>query len=132
MSYLLDTHTFLWVALAPSELSRRARAVIEDSNNRIEISAVTLWEISLKHALGKLELTGVVPEDLPAVAAQMRMPIQPLVGEDAATYHRLPRTAHKDPFDRMIVWQCLRRRWTLISADGELGQYRNFGLELLW
>jgi PIN domain nuclease of toxin-antitoxin system len=113
-------------------MCRRTRAVIEDSNNRIEISAVTLWEISLKHALGKLELTGVVPEDLPAVAAQMRMPIQPLVGEDAATYHRLPRTAHKDPFDRMIVWQCLRRRWTLISADGELEQYRNFGLDLLW
>jgi PIN domain nuclease of toxin-antitoxin system len=132
MSYLLDTHTFLWVALAPAQLSRRAKAVIEDANNPIGISTVTFWEISLKHALGKLELTGVVPDELPAVAAQMQMAIQPLVAEDAATYHRLARTAHKDPFDRMIVWQCLRRGWTLISADGELGEYRNFGLELFW
>jgi PIN domain nuclease of toxin-antitoxin system len=82
--------------------------------------------------LGKLDLAGVTPDELPSVATQMRIAIHPLLAEDAASNHRLARTAHKDPFDRMIVWQCLRRQWTLISADRELEPYRNFGLELLW
>ena len=132
MSYLLDTHAFLWVALAPAKLSRRARTVIEESQNLIAVSVVTFWEVSLKHALGKLELEGVVPDDLPEVAAEMDIAVQPLAAEDAATYHRLPRTTHKDPFDRMIVWQTLRRQWTLISADREFEEYRALGLDLLW
>jgi len=132
MSYLLDTRAFLWVALAPGQLSRRARAVIEDRENLIGVSAVTFWEIALKYALGKLELDGVAPDELPAVAGQMDLTIQPLAAEDAATYHRLARTGHKDPFDRLIVWQSVRQRWTLISADPELAAYRSFGLDLLW
>lgn len=132
MRCLLDTHAFLWAALAPAQLSRRARAVIEDGQNLIGVSTVTFWEIALKFALGKLELAGVLPDELPAVAVQMDITIEPLVAEDAATYHRLTRTAHKDPFDRMIIWQSLRHRWTLISADAELAAYRTHGLDLLW
>jgi PIN domain nuclease of toxin-antitoxin system len=132
MRYLLDTHAFLWAALAPSQLSRRARAAIEDAQNSIGVSTVTFWEISLKFALGKLELEGVLPDELPAVAGEMDLAIEPLGAEDAATYHRLARTAHKDPFDRLIVWQCLRRQWTLISADRELEAYQALGLELVW
>jgi PIN domain nuclease of toxin-antitoxin system len=132
MRCLLDTHAFLWAALAPAQLSRRARAVIEDGQNLIGVSTVTFWEIALKFALGKLELAGVLPDELPAVAVQMDLTIEPLVAEDAATYHRLTRTAHKDPFDRMIIWQSLRHRWTLISADAELAAYRTHGLDLLW
>jgi PIN domain nuclease of toxin-antitoxin system len=132
MKCLLDTHAFLWAALAPSQLSRRAKAVIEDTRNLVGVSTVTFWEISLKFALGKLELEGVLPDELPAVAAQMDMTIEPLAVEDAATYHRLTRAVHKDPFDRMIVWQSLRRQWSLISADRQLDAYRALGLELLW
>lgn len=54
MRCLLDTHAFLWAALAPSQLSRRARAVIEDTSNVIAVSTVSFWEISLKFALGRL------------------------------------------------------------------------------
>jgi PIN domain nuclease of toxin-antitoxin system len=106
--------------------------VIEDGHNLIGISTVTFWEIALKFALGKLELAGVLPDDLPAVAVQMDLTIEPLAAEDAATYHRLPRTAHKDPFDRMIIWQSLRHQWTLISADAQFAAYRSQGLDLLW
>jgi PIN domain nuclease of toxin-antitoxin system len=132
MRCLLDTHAFLWVAMAPGKLSLKARTVIEDTANEIGVSTVTFWEISLKSALGKLALAGVLPDELPAVAGQMDIAIEPLLAEDAATCHRLTRTAHKDPFDRIIVWQCLRRQWTLISADRELDAYRAMGLELLW
>ncbi len=132
MRCLLDTHAFLWAALAPAQLSRRARSVIEDGHNLIGVSTVTFWEIALKFALGKLELAGVLPDDLPAVAVQMDLTIEPLAAEDAATYHRLTRTAHNDPFDRMIIWQSLRHQWTLISADAQLATYRSHGLDLLW
>lgn len=46
--------------------------------------------------------------------------------------HLLPRTAHKDPFDRMLIWQCLRQRMTLMSADRDFKQYEKLGLRLLW
>jgi PIN domain nuclease of toxin-antitoxin system len=132
MRCLLDTHAFLWVAIAPRQLSRRARASIEDTENQISVSTVTFWEISIKSGLGKLALEGVLPDELPAVATEMDIAIEPLLPEDAASCHRLTRTAHKDPFDRMIVWQCLRRQWTLISADRGFDAYRAMGLELLW
>jgi PIN domain nuclease of toxin-antitoxin system len=132
MRCLLDTHAFLWVAFAPAQLSPRARAAIQDANHLIGVSAVTFWEISLKFSLGKLELENIQPDALPGVAEQMDITIEPLVAEDAATYHRLPRCPHRDPFDRMIIWQSLRRHWTLISADRGMEFYRALGLDLLW
>lgn len=51
---------------------------------------------------------------------------------DMSSFGQLPRAAHKDPFDRIIVWQALRKSRTLISKDPGLGRYREQGLELLW
>ena len=67
MNCLLDTHTFLWAAMDPEKLSRRARVTILDAANDIHVSVVTFWEVSLKFALGKIALQGTTPEDLPDV-----------------------------------------------------------------
>lgn len=87
MSHLLDTHAFLWAAFAPAQLSRRALAVIEDRQNLIVVSVVTFWEIALKHALGKLELEGVAPDDLPEVATRMDLGIQALAADPVPPVH---------------------------------------------
>lgn len=132
MNCLLDTHAFLWAALDPKKLSRRAHAALVDSENTIVVSAVSFWEISLKCSLGKLELKGVSPEELPDIAVRMGFDVIPMDAEDAGSFHRLPRLGHKDPFDRMLVHQAIRLRHVLISADPDLAQYAPQGLRLLW
>lgn len=61
MSYLLDTHCFLWSLFAPGRLSRRVQALIADPSNAVAVSSVTFWEIALKHAMGKLDLERIAP-----------------------------------------------------------------------
>ena len=132
MNYLLDTHAFLWAAFSPRKLSRRAREAIADPDNEILVSVVTFWEISLKFGLGKIELEGIAPEDLPDVARRIGCEVLELDSEDAASFHKLPRAGHKDPFDRMLVYQAIRRHKRLISRDAALAVYAPQGLELLW
>ena len=132
MTCLLDTHTFLWSAFTPRRLSRSAHAAIMDPENNIFVSAVTFWEIALKHALGKITLEAVTPDDLPEVARRMGFDLLRLDADDAASFHRLPRIVHKDPFDRMLVHQAMRGHHTLISCDPDVAAYGDFGLKLLW
>jgi PIN domain nuclease of toxin-antitoxin system len=131
MSFLLDTHSFLWAAMAPEKLSERAKTVLSDEN-KIFVSAVSFWEIALKYSLGKLVLGGVAPEQLPAVAQQMKFECIPLDPDESASYRLLPKLAHKDPFDRMLIWQCMQHQWTLISSDKVLREYQSLGLKLLF
>jgi PIN domain nuclease of toxin-antitoxin system len=132
MNCLLDTHTFLWTAMSPEKLSRHARAAIRNATNDIHVSAVTFWEVSLKFALGKIELEGITPEELPDAARQMGFTLLALAPQDAATFHQLPRLQHKDPFDRMLIWQSICQRLTLLSKDPEFRQYQSYGLQVLW
>ena len=131
MSYLLDTHCFLWSLFAPGKLSRHVQAVIADPSSAVAVSSVTFWEIALKHAMGKLELERVAPEELPAAAKAMNLDLLPLDAETAAGFARLPRDRHKDPFDRMLVWQAIRHSFVLISHDSRLDGYRASGLRTL-
>lgn len=132
MNCLLDTHTFLWAAMSPERLSRHARATIRDATNDIHVSAVTFWEVSLKSALGKIALQGTTPEELPDAARHMGFTLLPLAPQDAGTFHQLPRGQHRDPFDRMLVWQSICQHLTLLSKDPDLRQYQSHGLRVLW
>lgn len=132
MKCLLDTHVLLWAILAPAKLSRRARAAITDGGVEVFVSPVSLWEISLKFALGKLELTGCTPEDLVTAAKTMGLATLDMDPLTMASFHRLPRLAHKDPFDRILVWQAICRDLTLITKDGAMPEYQALGLKALW
>jgi PIN domain nuclease of toxin-antitoxin system len=130
MRYLLDTHCLLWAIFNPEKLSKSAREKIKDAENDISVSVVSFWEISLKYALRKLELTNSVPEDLPKITQKMGIEVLPINPHEAASFHKLPRLAHKDPFDRIIIWQAIQKKLTLISSDQEFRQYQQFGLKL--
>ncbi len=132
MIALLDTHSFLWAVIEPQRLSAKLRRAITDPANDIHLSTVSFWEISLKFALGKLELSGCTPDDLVRIARDMGLDIVAPSAEEAAGFHRLPRMAHKDPFDRMLIWQCLQRDWAFLSRDRDLGDYRALGLRAIW
>ena len=129
---LLDTHSLLWAIVAPEKLSASMRGAIADPTNEIHVSTVSFWEISLKFSLGKLEITGCSPEDLVKISRQMGLTISAPSAEESAGFHRLPKAAHKDPFGRMLIWQCLQREWTLITRDRGLDEYRAMGLNTAW
>lgn len=132
MNCLLDTHALLWSLFSPEKLGRRAADALRLSENGIAVSAVSFWEISLKCALGKLELRGVTPEDLPDAAIRTGFDLLPLAPEEAASFHRLPLQAHRDPFDRLIIWQAISRGLTLVTRDRSCEQYRALGLRTIW
>jgi PIN domain nuclease of toxin-antitoxin system len=132
MNLLLDTHGFLWSLFTPEKLSKAALREITSPDNEVGVSVVTFWEISLKFALGKLELTGVKPEELPVFADRMNLETVPITPDEASSFYKLPRLSHKDPFDRMIICQAIQRRMTLISKDRDFTAYRKFGLRTFW
>ena len=132
MRYLLDTHAFIWTMFSPSKLSRRAENVISDTGNQIFVSVVSFWQISLKYALKKLDLTGAMPDDLPDAALETGLDILPLAAAEAARSHRLPRMAHRDPFDRLIIWQAIEQKMPLISRDRQFQKYSKAGLKVFW
>ena len=132
MNYLLDTHTFLWSLFSPKLLSLSAIQEITSGGNNVFVSVVSFWEVSLKYALGKLVLEGVEPDDLPDSAKQMGIDTLSIGESDAASFHKLPRLAHKDPFDRLLIWQAIRQKMILISKDAQFDWYGKFGLKRLW
>lgn len=132
MKYILDTHTLLWVLFEDEKLSEKAKVTLKDPGNEILVSIVSYWEISLKYTLNKLELQGIVPEELPQKAKEINIETLEISEEEASSFYHLPRQKHKDPFDRLIIWQAIHRKIPLISKDKPIKEYQYFGLEILW
>jgi PIN domain nuclease of toxin-antitoxin system len=129
---LLDTHTLLWTIGKTKELSERVKREIENPNNKILISAVSLWEIALKHNLGKLTVNFDI-QKIPEYCERMEFELIPLNPAEALKSLNLPqKNNHKDPFDRMLVYQCIINRYTLISRDKKIEAYREDGLDYIW
>ena len=131
--YLLDTHALLWSIGQSHLLSAVARDLIRDRANEVVVSSVSLWEISLKYGMGKLVLGSMAPDDIPGYCESLGFRILELDAGSASTYHALPRiTEHRDPFDRMLVHQCLRSRASLVTRDTRLARYEPYGLARIW
>lgn len=132
MRYLLDTHAFLWTATQSKRLPTKARIAIEDTENVISVSAVSFWEIATKFRKGRLDLDGLQPVDFVDKAVAMDIEIIHLAAEEAATVNNLIEETHFDPFDRMLIWQAIQRKLTLISRDPEFRRFEPDGLKLIW
>jgi PIN domain nuclease of toxin-antitoxin system len=117
---LLDTHLLLWAMLQPAKLKPRARSLIEQ--NEVFVSSASIWEISIKSSLGKLEADPRVVLDALEPAGLRKLSVS---GEHAAKLHQLP-PLHRDPFDRMLLAQALSEPLTLLTDDEVLGQYGEY------
>ncbi len=132
MNYLLDTHTFLWTIADSGKLPPSIRDLIVLPTNEIYVSAVSFWEISIKSRLGKLDLGNLASEQFVSIAEEMEFQTISLTAEEASTYARLKETEHKDPFDRMLVWQAIQRNFVIISKDRKFAKFEPFGLKIIW
>ncbi|MGB1249392.1 MAG: type II toxin-antitoxin system VapC family toxin [Candidatus Promineifilaceae bacterium] len=132
MIYLLDTHIILWSLFEPNKLSASIRAILENDSDTKYVSGVNLWEISLKYSLGKLELGGMTPEELLDIILKAGYDVLELESRLLATSYQLPKKPdHRDPFDRLLIWQAISNNYTLLSQDTKITQYHDSGLDLI-
>lgn len=121
MKLLLDTHVLLWAAGEPKRLSRRARALLSDSDNELLFSVASLWEVAIKRGLGR--------SDFQVDARLLRRGLLdngynelPIVSEHVVATESLP-AIHEDPFDRVLVAQATVEGVTLLTTDPLVAQY---------
>lgn len=124
MRLLIDTHIALWAITDDALLSRRARALIGDPANEILVSAATVWEIAIKHALGRSG-RGAVRISGGAALARFEASgyeLLPITPAHAAAVDALP-LHHADPFDRLLVAQSRHEPLRLLTHDAVLARY---------
>ena len=132
MNLLLDSHVLLWAIGKTNALSERVKHEIKDPGNKVLVSAVSLWEISLKHSIGKLAVDFDI-QKIPEYCKKMVFELIPLDPVEALQSLSLPpKTNHKDPFDRMLIYQCIKNGYTLASRDNRIEQYKEDGLKFIW
>lgn len=124
MRLLLDTHIALWAIADHPSLSNEARGLIGDPDNEIVISAATIWEIAIKHALARggrndMPISGLEALGFFRDAGFQILDISPA---QAAAVETLP-PLHADPFDRMLVAQALMVPLRLLTGDQRVAAY---------
>lgn len=121
MNVLLDTHVALWAITDSPRLPGRAREMIESPRSTVWISAASLWEIAIKHGLGRGEMPVSSQEALRYFqeSGYRFLPIEP---EHAVAIEDLP-PHHADPFDRILVAQALVEPMRLITHDRAVARY---------
>ena len=122
MKYLLDTHALLWFLAGGKQLSGKARQLIEDLDNEIFVSIVSLWEIAIKVSLGKLTLTKSFEDLFPEQLHLNSIEILPITVDSLIKLTALP-SHHRDPFDRLIIAQALVEGLPIIGVDSAFDAY---------
>jgi len=128
VNYLLDTHTFLWFFEGNTNLSKKAKTIIENPKNINFVSIASIWEVAIKTKLGKIKL-GISLEDLKTEILKNNIEILPLDFEHIIELSTLD-DLHRDPFDRIIISQAISENCFLISKDSMIGNYKK--VKLIW
>jgi PIN domain nuclease of toxin-antitoxin system len=115
VNVLLDTHTLLWLVSKPSNVDADTLAILSDPGTSVWVSAASAWEIATKTRLGRLD-GGALLSTWTDVIADMSSTELAIDSADAILAGRLP-WEHRDPFDRIIVAQALRRNLTIATRD---------------
>lgn len=121
MKLLLDTHLLLWAAGTPERLSEQTRVLVDDSGNEPLFSAASLWEIAIKRGLGRADFR-VDPHLLRRGLLDNGYRELPIDSRHAVAVVDLP-PIHKDPFDRILVAQCIVEGILLLTGDAVVAEY---------
>lgn len=132
MTYLLDTHTLIWALTDFEKLPASIQRILRNKGNEIVVSALSFWEMSIKRSINKLDLDGANPEDFVAETLKADFHILPLSIDLCSSFYKLAATHHKDPFDRMLIWQALHQDCSLITIDKNIRKYAPHGLQVVW
>ena len=128
MKLLLDTHVFLWLRSEPHRLSPRVLSAYQDPANRIYLSIVSVWEMQIKHQIGKLRLDMPLRELIEKQCDANTLEILPFKLNHIFGLQNLP-LHHKDPFDRLLIVQSQVENICLASSDSLFNLY---SVSLFW
>ena len=121
MNLLLDTHVALWAITDHPQLSAKARELIQAPRNTVWLSAVSVWEIAIKHSLGResMPVSGNEALHYFRQAGYRLLSIEPehAVAVEGLIGH------HQDPFDRLLVAQALAEPMRLLTHDATVARY---------
>ena len=125
MNILLDTHLILWALYEPSQLPPEARSIIEDPDNWIYFSTLSLWECELKH-IRHPDLFAFTAADVESDCFSSGYFQLGLKSRHILNLHRLPSPEamnHKDPFDRMLITQATTDHMLFLTHDSRIREY---------
>jgi PIN domain nuclease of toxin-antitoxin system len=126
---LLDTHAFLWwVSERGTRLSDRARELLSDGSNEVIVSMASVWEMSIKVGVGRMDLPDTIERYVPDRLRHHGFDLLPIDLRHAFRAGALP-PIHGDPFDRMLIAQAQLEGLALITADPAIGRY---DVETIW
>jgi len=134
MILLLDTHIFLWLRYESEKLSKLALEACLNTNNRLYLSIASVWEMQIKHQLGKLELNTSLEDMIEEQCQTNDLQILPITTKHILALYNFPFQLkpsfyHKDPFDRILIAQAVVENAYLVSADSV---FKNYQVKLLW
>ena len=118
MNIIIDTHIFLWLAANPEKINKEHMQYIEDLNNTIYLSSMSIAEIMIKKSIGNLNFEA----DILAILEEMGIEVLDFDAQSAIMLGQLP-MHHKDPFDRMIISQSIINNYKIISVDSKFKMY---------
>lgn len=122
MKLLLDTHTFIWWDIEPARLSSHALALCQDPKNQLILSVASVWEMEIKIQLGKLRFEKPLANMISEQQYTNHIEILAVALPHVLTLETLP-TAHKDPFDRLLIAQAKAEGLPLVSRDSVFSAY---------
>jgi PIN domain nuclease of toxin-antitoxin system len=122
---LIDTSVLIFAALDPDRLTKKAYSLLADPENTPEISTVSIAEIALKNATGKLVFSSI---DVHHSLDDLKIRVLPFTADHAFRLFDVP-LHHRDPFDRQIIAQSLHEKIPLITSDRV---FIHYGGEILW
>ena len=128
MRLLLDTHTFMWWDSDKSCLSPEALSACQSPANTLHLSLASVWEMQIKHQLGKLPLRVSLAEILRDHEHRNALVVEPVTRGDILALSSLPAN-HRDPFDRILIAQAKRGDYRLVTCDSEIAKY---DVAVLW
>ena len=128
MNLLLDTHVALWAITDNPKLPKKARDLIESPKSLVWISAASIWEIAIKHALGRGDMP-VASQDAVRYFRESGYRFLPVEAGHAIAVEELP-AHHQDPFDRILVAQALVEPMRLMTHDPMVARYSDTIIEI--
>jgi len=127
MKYLLDTHSYIWYVEDDKQLSRNALNIIDNPDNELYLSIVSIWEITIKASLHKLNLKQSI-SNIYDELINLNIEILSLEKKNFEILYNLE-FFHRDPFDRMIISQAITENLPIISKDIA---FNNYKIEKIW
>jgi PIN domain nuclease of toxin-antitoxin system len=118
MRLLLDTHVAIWAVAISHRIKPDVQKLLDESDNTIFVSAVSIWEIAIKRSLGKL----TAPDDLPDRITDEGFPWLPVSAKHAWQVGELP-LHHRDPFDRLLIAQAQIEGLAVVTGDRAFASY---------